>query len=80
MTKLSPAPQAVLNAANLAFSRAGTTAQGIAAAIRAAADHATPELPHSELDDPEILEGIWNERRTARAELLAIADELEGKR
>ena len=76
---LSPAAQAVLDAANLSFIQAGTTAQGIAAAIRAAADQVAPELPHSELDDPEILKGIWNERRTARAELFAIAIELEGQ-
>jgi hypothetical protein len=35
-------------------------------------------LPHSEPDDPEILRGIWGERRACRAELLAIATELEG--
>jgi len=78
MTDLSPSAQAVLDAANIVFSQAGTTAQGIAAAIRAAADYAAPELPHSELDDPEILRGIWGERRACRAELLAIATELEG--
>jgi len=77
-TALSPEAQTVLDAANMVFSQAGTTAQGIAAAICAAADQAAPELPHSALDDPEILKGIWNERRTARAELLAIATELEG--
>ena len=75
---LSPAAQAVLDAANLVFSQAGTTAQGIAAALCAAADQAAPELPHSELDDPEILKGIWGERRACRAELLAIVTELEG--
>jgi hypothetical protein len=51
----------------------------LAAAFRAAADQAAPELPHSELDDPEILRGIWGERRACRAELLAIATELEGQ-
>ena len=51
----------------------------LAAALRAAADQAAPELPHSELDDPEILRGIWGERRACRAELLAIATELEGQ-
>ena len=50
---------------------------GLAAALRAAVDQAAPELPHSELDDPEILKGIWGERRACRAELLAIATELE---
>jgi hypothetical protein len=78
MTELSPSAQTVLDAANMVFSQAGTTAQGIAAALRAAADQAAPELPHSELGDPEILKGIWGERRACRAELLAIATELEG--
>jgi hypothetical protein len=78
MSDLSPSAQAVLDAANIVFSQAGTTAQGIAAAIRVVADQAAPELPHSELDDPEILRGIWGERRACRAELLAIATELEG--
>ena len=63
MTNLSPSAQAVLDAANIVFSQAGTTAQGIAAAIRVVANQAAPELPHSELDDPEILRGIWGERR-----------------
>jgi hypothetical protein len=84
MTDLSPATQAVLDAAvvvswdwsNLQPASSSVVA---AAVLRAAADQATPELPHSELDDPEILKGIWNERRTARAELLAIATELEGQ-
>jgi len=74
---LSPSAQAVMDAANMVFSQAGTTAQGIAAALCAAADQAAPELPHSELDDPEILRGIWGERRACRAELLAIATELK---
>jgi hypothetical protein len=78
MTDLSPSAQSVLDAANIVFSQAGTTAQGIAAAIRVVANQAAPELPHSELDDPEILRGIWGERRASRAELLAIATELEG--
>jgi hypothetical protein len=38
MTDLSPAAQAVLDAADSAFDQAGTTRQGIAAALRAAAD------------------------------------------
>ena len=79
MTELSPSAQTVLDAANMVFSQAGTTAQGIAAALRAVADQAAPELPHSELDDPEILKGIWGERRACRAEILAIATELENQ-
>ena len=87
MTDLSPAAQAVLTA----FAKAsdGEYIDGewqqddvgqLAAALRAVADQAAPELPHSELDDPEILKGIWGERRACRAELLAIATELGGPR
>jgi len=87
MTDLSPAAQAVLTA--FAQASDGEYIDGewqqddvgqLAAALRAAADHAAPELPHSELDDPEILKGIWGERRACRAELLAIATELGGPR
>jgi hypothetical protein len=38
MTELSPQAQAVLNAADSAFDQAGTTRQGIAAALRAVAN------------------------------------------
>ena len=86
MKSLSPSAQAVLDAAFSVYdcealyslTEEQHASMIAAAALRAAADQATPELPHSELDDPEILKGIWNERRTARAELLAIATELEG--
>jgi len=83
MTDLSPAAQAVLTA--FAQASDGEYIDGewqqddvgqLAAALRAVADQAAPELPHSELDDPEILKGIWGERRACRAELLAIATEL----
>jgi hypothetical protein len=40
---LSPAAQAVLDAADSAFDQAGTTRQGIAAALRAAAVYCTRE-------------------------------------
>jgi hypothetical protein len=40
-------------------------------------DQVAPETAESEQDDPEMLKGIWSERRTIRAELLAIAAELE---
>ena len=83
MTDLSPAAQAVLDAAN------GRSSYGpddclsesrwiAAAALRAAADEVAPETPESEPDDPDMLKGIWSERRTIRDELLAIADELDG--
>ena len=76
MTKLSPAPQAVLDAANLSFSQAGTTAQGIATALRAAADQVVPETkgPRNQL---EYELGNWDARDNVRDQLLAIATELE---
>jgi hypothetical protein len=79
MTNLSPAAQAVLDAAQRyeinpeCYSR-----QIAAAALRAAADEVAPEPPESEQKDPDMLKGIWSERRTIREELLAIATELEG--
>jgi hypothetical protein len=62
---LSPAAQAVLDAANYVYDRAGTTGHGLAAALRAAADQVTAVST--------------NLRQTKiRAEFLAIADELDG--
>jgi hypothetical protein len=83
MTSLSPQAQAVLDAAFSAYWSAEQEAPNdahviAAAALRAAADQVAPETPHSEPDDPEMLKGIWDERRTIRSELLAIAAELEG--
>jgi hypothetical protein len=77
--ELSPAAQAVLSAADSAFDQAGTTRQGIAAALRAAADQVVPE-------PPMIVEGgrTYQEAWTAtvhddiRRRFLAIAAELEG--
>jgi hypothetical protein len=65
MTNLSPAAQSVLDAANLVFSQAGTTAQGIAAALRAAAD---------QLINVEWSVEMWE----VHQEFHAIATELEG--
>jgi hypothetical protein len=84
MADLSPAAQAVLDAINKELDEAPWDVSFLAgvsaaAALRAVADQAAPELPHSELDDPEILKGIWGERRACRAEILAIATELEGQ-
>jgi hypothetical protein len=84
MTQLSPAAQAVLDAINKELDEAPwdvsfLASVSAAAAIRVVTDYAAPELPHSELDDPEILKGIWGERRACRAELLAIATELESQ-
>jgi hypothetical protein len=73
MTDLSPQAQAVLDAADSAFDQAGTTRQGIAAALRAAADqlgyHRAPGV------DLEDLYG----RIVEVGDLLAIAAELEGQ-
>jgi hypothetical protein len=83
MTDLSPAARAVLDAANGANSYGPDDCLNesrwiAAAALRAVADEVAPETPYSEPDDPDMLKGIWDERRTIRAELLAIAAELEG--
>jgi hypothetical protein len=69
----------VLDAATEGFWRSSSNSErdGAAAALRAAADEVAPETPESEPDDPDMLKGIWSERRTIRDELLAIADELE---
>jgi hypothetical protein len=80
--KLSPAAQTVFYAFNSKFDWIedgvpGLQFNAIAAALRAAANEVAPETPESELDDPDMLKGIWSERRTIREELLAIADELE---
>jgi hypothetical protein len=84
MTDLSPAAQAIVQAFDDRYELLGPLEddwqeQCLAAALCAAADQTAPELPHSELDDPEILKGIWGERRACRAELLAIATELKGQ-
>ena len=72
---LSPAAQAVLDAYYCDAPLPGS--KRLAAALRAAADEVAPETPESEPDDPDMLKGIWSERRTIRDELLAIAAELE---
>ena len=78
MSNLSPAAQAVLEAwsDNTLYTR-DKEPQALAAALRAAADEVAPQTPESEPDDPDMLKGIWSERRTIRDELLAIADELD---
>ena len=85
MTNLSPAAQAVLDAAiNVAES---PDAEAIAAAaLRAAADQVVPEEPYP---NPSVQQpggthmyyreqlARWEERKLTRSELLAIATELE---
>jgi hypothetical protein len=80
MTNLSPAAQTVVNAVDHYETNHWLTPREVAAAaLRAAADEVAPETPESEQEDPDMLKGIWSERRTIREELLAIADELEGQ-
>jgi hypothetical protein len=81
MADLSPAAQAVLDAAVLPC----TIRQGIAAAIRALADQAVPE---SELPQRDSFSdrSVWqwavdchHHDAATRSKILAIAAELEGK-
>ena len=77
-TPLSPAAQAVLDAANKAYWRWDlmypADADAIAAAaLRAAADQVAP----SDLDEPRNYLPMAMECQRIRAELLAIATELE---
>jgi hypothetical protein len=70
MTDLSPAAQAVLNAFRAVPDL--RDCPSIAAALRAAADQVVPEFWHEKGD-------IYAEtKHDVRADLLAIADELEG--
>jgi len=74
MTQLSPAAQAVLDATNLSFIQAGTTAQGIAAALRAVAMQTLLTSEHYEGSTPDDYELGWN---AAVAYIQTIARELE---
>ena len=73
MTNLSPAAQAVLDAAYESLDHRGYITDLVAAAIRAAADQVVPvpKLPYDSCCDVYA--------SAIRAELLAIADELEGQ-
>ena len=81
MNELSPAAQAVMDAYNSGFDRpvAVHHKPRIAAALRAAADQVVPEEDSYEGGFSDSLEHQYraSERRLARAELLAIAAELE---
>jgi hypothetical protein len=84
---LSPAAQAVLTAVTQQEycldpseipTEAARTGYTVAAALRAAADQVVPKKPT--LSYPEDYElGVWVACDDARVDLLAIADELEGK-
>jgi hypothetical protein len=84
MTTLSPQAQAVLDAADTVLEQGNAptwlVARGIAAALRAAADQVVPEEESCEGGFSDSLEHQCraSERRLARAELLALAAELEG--
>lgn len=76
MSALSPAAQAVLDAADSTFDQAGTVRQGIAAALRAAADQVDA------VDVPVCIQGdsYWpyrNGQNAAAEYLRAIGAELE---
>ena len=72
MSDLSPATQAVRSAALYA----GPKLEGrIAAALRAAADQVVPE---TKAVDSDLDYGAWEQQQRTRAELLAIAAELDG--
>lgn len=75
MTELSPQPQAVLDAADSAFDQAGTTRQGIAAALRAAAEQGKLGPDHWAGSHPDQRELGWSEAMTW---LEDVAAELEG--
>ncbi len=75
MTQLSPAAQGVLDASNLLPGK--DSRQILAAALRAAADQVVPqEEPPADFLDVQVAAEI-DQRRATRAQLLAIADELE---
>ncbi len=87
MASLSPAAQAVLDAANSAFDAAGTTSQGIAAALCAASADRKKQIdvPFSQVDQWEKIKGStlsywtaaqWGYQK-AMTELLTIAAELQ---
>jgi hypothetical protein len=74
MTELSPQSQAILDAADEVFSNAGTTRQGLAAVLRAAADQLLAVEWEGQIPaDTEHQLGInW-----ARDALHVLANELE---
>ena len=84
MTNLSPAAQAVKDAAQKLYSDRMARKMAwpldlpvVAAALRAAANQVVPKTPT--LSYPEDYElGVWVANDDARTALLAIADELEG--
>ena len=86
----SPAAQAVLDACDQAFDQCGTTAQGLAAALRAAAAAEPPleiDIPFAMVEEWERIEGVcasfyaaaeWGYKQ-ALTHFLAIAAELRAQ-
>lgn len=78
---LSPAAEAVLDAwVDQVYDQSGTNAQGLAAALRAAADQVVPYEATAPWDKLKCdYDGDhWEMRQWVRVELLSIAAELEG--
>jgi hypothetical protein len=74
---LSLPAQVVLDACDQAFDQCGTTAQGLAAALRAAADQVVPVRAWHESDN----DAAWQRHQMSviiNRRILAIAAELEG--
>jgi hypothetical protein len=90
MADLSPAAQAIVNAAVEAgggYGRATPTLHArLAAALRSAADQVVPEESEPPCGEREpwphsyqlMIDSKWEQQQKTRAELLAIAAELEG--
>jgi len=79
MTNLSPAAQAVLDAflgdAENTGLQMDDLRENVAAALRAAVDQVVPK---TRAIDSDLDYGAWEQQQRTRAEILAIADELEG--
>jgi hypothetical protein len=78
MTELSPAAQAVLDAAwkEMKYASMPSLRKGAAAALRAAADQVVPDEPdYMRAAIPDT--GWWDKHDLIRSELFAIAAELE---
>lgn len=75
--QLSPATQAVLDAANQAYDQAATVAQGTAAVLRAAAEIVAPLSYEDVLTHGSVLQ--YEKYDPVREKLLAIADELQAQ-
>ena len=78
MTNLSPASQAELDAAYESLDHRGYITDLVAAAIRAAADQVVPPEQERLFNEERPWDGELCAVVEIRAELLAIADELEG--